>query len=54
MTIADQGSVALVFVSNLLSGTVTRVDLSINSSSVTVASKTQIGSVTAISSFPRS
>ena len=44
LAINDQGSAAQVFVSNLLSGTVTRVNLSITSTSVTVVSKTQIGS----------
>jgi hypothetical protein len=44
LTVFDQGSQALVFVSNLLSGTVTRLNLSISNGGVTLASKTQIGS----------
>jgi hypothetical protein len=44
LTINDQGSQAQVFVSNVLSGTVTRLDLSITSTQVTVVSKTRIGS----------
>jgi hypothetical protein len=44
LTIFDQGSSALVFVSNVLSGTVTRLNLSISTSGVSVVSKTQIGS----------
>jgi hypothetical protein len=44
LTIHDQGSQAQVFVSNVLSGTVTRVNLAVGSSTVTVVSKTQIGS----------
>jgi DNA-binding beta-propeller fold protein YncE len=44
LAINDQGSAAQVFVSNLLSGTVTRVDLSITGTGVTLTSKTQIGS----------
>jgi hypothetical protein len=44
LTINDQGSQAQVFVSNVLSGTVTRVNLSISSTQVTVVSKTKIGS----------
>ncbi len=40
----DEGSTAEVFVSNVLSGTVTRVNLSIGSSQVTVTGKTRIGS----------
>jgi hypothetical protein len=44
LTINDQGSVAQVFVSNLLSGTVTRLNLMIGNSGVTLVSKTQIGS----------
>lgn len=43
ITIDDQGSSALVFVSNVLSGTITRLNLTINGSTVTVASSTQIG-----------
>ena len=44
LTINDQGSTAQVFVSNVLSGTVTRLNLSISNSGVTLVSKTQIGS----------
>jgi hypothetical protein len=44
LTINDQGSTALLFVSNVVSGTVTRLNLSVSSSQVTVVSKTQIGS----------
>ena len=44
LAIHDQGSRSEVFVSNVLSGTVTRLDLSIGDSSVTVSSKTQIAS----------
>jgi len=44
LTIYDQGSTALVFVTNVLSGTVTRLNLAVSSSQVTVVSKTQIGS----------
>jgi DNA-binding beta-propeller fold protein YncE len=44
LTINDQGSQAQVFVSNVLSGTVTRLNLSVTSTQVTVISKTQIGS----------
>jgi len=44
LAIEDHGSTALVFVSNVLSGTVTRLNLSIGSSGVTVSSTTQIGS----------
>jgi hypothetical protein len=44
LTINDQGSEAQVFVSNLLSATVTRLDFSISSSTVTLVSKTRIGS----------
>ncbi len=44
LTIYDKGSQAQVFVSNVLSGTVTRLNLSITSTQVTVVSKTQIGS----------
>jgi hypothetical protein len=43
LAINDQGSKAQVFVSNVLSGTVTRLDFSI-SSTVTLVSKTRIGS----------
>ena len=49
MAVNDQGSSAQVFVSNVLSGTVTRIDLSIPASGTpTVASKTQIASGYAI------
>jgi len=44
LTVRDQGSQAQVFVSNVLSGTVTRLNLSISSTQVTLVSKTQIGS----------
>ncbi len=44
LTINDQGSRAQVFVSNVLSGTVTRLNLSVSSNQVTVVSKTRIGS----------
>jgi hypothetical protein len=44
LTINDQGSQAQVFVSNVLSGTVTRLNLSVGSNQVTVLSKTRIGS----------
>jgi hypothetical protein len=44
LTINDQGSQAQVFVSNVLSGTVTRVNLSVSSTQVTVVSKAKIGS----------
>ena len=44
LTIHEQGSQAQVFVSNVLSGTVTRLNLSISGNQVTVVSKTQIGS----------
>lgn len=44
LTINDQGSAAQVFVSNVLSGTVTRLNFSISYSGVTLISKTQIGS----------
>ena len=44
LTINDQGSKAQVFVSNVLSGTVTRLDFSISNSGVTLHSKTLIGS----------
>ena len=43
LTIHDPGSQAQVFVSNVLSGTVTRVNLSVGSSTVTVVGKAQIG-----------
>ena len=44
LTINDQGSEAQVFVSNVLSGTVTRLDLNVGSTAVTVAHKTRIAS----------
>ena len=44
LTINDQGSAAQVFVSNVLSGTVTRLNFSISNGGVTLLSKTQIGS----------
>jgi hypothetical protein len=44
LTINDQGSVARVFVSNVLSGTVARLDFSISSGGLRLVSKTQIGS----------
>lgn len=42
LTINDQGSKASIFVSNVLSGTVTRLDVSVSSTQVTVVSKTRI------------
>jgi hypothetical protein len=44
LTISDHGSTALVFVSNVLSGTITRLKLRISNNAVTVISKTRIGS----------
>lgn len=44
LTIHDQGSKAQIFVSNVLSGTVTRVDVTVTGSGVTVTNKTRIGS----------
>jgi hypothetical protein len=44
LTINDQGSQAQVFVSNVLSGTVTRLNLFVGGNQVTVLSKTRIGS----------
>jgi DNA-binding beta-propeller fold protein YncE len=44
LAINDQGSQAQIFVSNVLSGTVTRVNVSISNSNVMVLSKTRIGS----------
>ena len=44
LTINDEGSEAQVFVSNVLSGTVTRLDLNVGSTAVTVAHKTRIAS----------
>jgi sugar lactone lactonase YvrE len=42
LTIDDRGSTAAVFVSNVLSGTVTRVNLSVGTAGVTVTGKTRI------------
>ncbi|HME73831.1 MAG TPA: hypothetical protein VKM54_28805 [Myxococcota bacterium] len=42
LTISDAGAQARVFVSNVLSGTVSRLDLAVSSSNVTVLNKTQI------------
>src|ERR1035438_4796657 len=42
LAIDDQGSEAHVFVSNVLNGTVVRIDLTVDSSSVTVSKKTVI------------
>jgi hypothetical protein len=42
LTINDEGAKAQVFVSNVLSGTVSRLDLAVSSSNVTVLNKTQI------------
>lgn len=44
LTINDNGSTAQIFVSNALSGTVTRLNVAVSSSSVTVLSLVQIGS----------
>jgi hypothetical protein len=44
LAINDQGSQAQIFVSNVLSGTVTRVNVSISNNKVTVMNKTRIGS----------
>ena len=44
MTVSDQGSQAEVFVSDALRGTVTRVDLQVASTGVTVVHETQIAS----------
>jgi len=44
LTINDQGAFAQVFVSNVLSGTVTRLDFAIGNAGVKLLSKTQIGS----------
>jgi hypothetical protein len=44
LTINDNGSTAQIFVSNALSGTVTRLNVAVSSSSVTVLSVIQIGS----------
>ncbi|ACB94922.1 conserved hypothetical protein [Beijerinckia indica subsp. indica ATCC 9039] len=42
LTISDHGTSAQVFVSNVLSGTVSRLDLTVGSSNITVMRKTQI------------
>jgi hypothetical protein len=42
LTIADDGARAQVFVSNVLSGTVSRLDLAVSASNVTVLQKTEI------------
>src|SRR5580658_329414 len=44
LTINDEGSEAQIFVSNVLSGTVTRLNLSVANNQVTVTGKTRIGS----------
>ena len=44
LTVSDRGSHAQVFVSNVLSGTVTRLDLTVSGSQVMVTGKTRIGS----------
>jgi hypothetical protein len=44
MFVFDEGNRAIVFVSNVLNGTVTRLDLNVGTSSVSVASATVIGS----------
>ncbi len=44
LTINDEGSTAQVFVSNLLSGTVTRLNFSFSNGGVDLVSKTEIGS----------
>jgi hypothetical protein len=44
LAINDQGSSAQVFVSNVLNGTVTRLNLAVTSAGVSLVSKTQIGS----------
>jgi hypothetical protein len=44
LTINDHGSEAQIFVSNVLSGTVTRLNLSVANNQVTVTGKTRIGS----------
>jgi hypothetical protein len=44
LTINDEGSTAQVFVSNVISGTVTRLNFSVSSSGVQLVSKTLIGS----------
>src|SRR5262249_31361810 len=42
LTINDNGDLAQVFVSNVLSGTVSRLDIAVGASNVTVLNKTQI------------
>jgi len=44
LTVRDMGSTAQVFVSNVLSGTVTRLDLAVSSAGVTVVDMVQIAS----------
>jgi len=44
LTVNDQGAYAQVFVSNVISGTVTRLNFSVSYGGVTLLSKTQIGS----------
>jgi DNA-binding beta-propeller fold protein YncE len=44
LTINDEGSTAQVFVSNVLSGTLTRLDFSVSTSAPKLVSKTEIGS----------
>jgi len=44
LTISERDSSALVFVSNVLSGTVTRLNFTFSNGGITLASKTQIGS----------
>ena len=44
LTINDKGSQAQIFVSNVLSGTVTRLDVSVNTTQVTVTDKVQVAS----------
>jgi sugar lactone lactonase YvrE len=44
LTIVDEGSLAFVFVSNVLNGTVTRLDLAVSPSSVRVLNSTTIAS----------
>jgi len=44
LAINDQGSQAQIFVSNVLSGIVTRVNVSVSNNKITVLSKTRIGS----------
>jgi DNA-binding beta-propeller fold protein YncE len=43
LTLDDQGSTVHIFVSNVLNGTVTRIDVAISGSQLTVLDKTQIG-----------